>query len=435
MGALARKTTALSRRKPIETVAVTVGALFGVPIAVLSATAASAESTASAPELAVTPARGLAGVYCTSATNCWSVGFADSQAGAVLNQILHWTGKHWSRVTAPSPGGTKSGHSSQLASVRCTSPQNCWAVGTFAKGLAEATEALHWNGRQWSQVKTPNPSGLAEGDFSELNDVACTSASSCWAAGQYGHKSNVSDVILNLTLHWNGRQWSHVKTPNPSGTSNGTESELDAVRCPSPRDCWAIGTTGSQTASIFLNEALHWNGQKWSDAAVPSQGPVLRGDYNTLNGLSCTSAKDCWAVGAYGGLGVDGFQLNQALHWNGTSWKLVKTPNPDGTGTDAVNFLTGVTCSSAANCWAVGYFGSAAQAKPVLGEALHWKGTKWVTVNTPAAGASSSGDSVRLSSVRCVVAKDCWAVGTTRISPGSDQNQILHWNSTKWSAS
>jgi len=37
-----------------------------------------------------------------------------------------------------------------LNAVRCTSPDNCWAVGELKSGIGpEADEALHWNGAKW----------------------------------------------------------------------------------------------------------------------------------------------------------------------------------------------------------------------------------------------------------------------------------------------
>jgi hypothetical protein len=40
------------------------------------------------------------------------------------------------------------------------------------------------------------------------------------------------------------------------------------------------------------------------------------------------------------------------LHWNGTSWKRVPSPNPGGSS--HANVLFGVAASSPTNIWAVG---------------------------------------------------------------------------------
>jgi len=162
---------------------------------------------------------------------------------------------------------------------------------------------------------------------------------------------------------------------------------------------------------------------------MPQPGGLVVSPDSELNGLSCTSASDCWAVGSYGD-GSNNF-LNQAVHWNGKKWLIVKMPEPDGTGAGAANFATAITCSSASNCWAVGYSGT--PSKTVSNEALHWQGTKWARVSIPNPAGSATGDSSRLASIRCVSAKDCWAAGTSQVGGKSEKDQLQHWNSRKWS--
>jgi hypothetical protein len=61
---------------------------------------------------------------------------------------------------------------------------------------------------------------------------------------------------------------------------------------------------------------------------------------------------DCWAVGeSYNGSAV----LTVTERWDGTSWAIVTSPDPLGSGR---SILYGVTCVSASDCWAVGYFTS-----------------------------------------------------------------------------
>jgi hypothetical protein len=88
-----------------------------------------------------------------------------------------------------------------------------------------------------------------------------------------------------------------------------------------------------------------------------------------------------------------------------TGWVVVSSPNPSGS-----SFLSGVTCLTASNCWAVG--GSA------IGLIEHYDGHKWAINASPSNG--------RLSGIACVAANDCWAVG-------SDSNsQIEHYNGSAW---
>jgi hypothetical protein len=377
----------------------------------------------------------LEGVYCTSAASCWAVGNYEKN-GANLDQVVHWNGKKWSEATVPSPGGTASGDVSELFGVRCVSAKACWAVGTYEKNYASLGQALRWDGKRWSRVTVPDPGGILSGDFTELFDVSCTSASSCWAAGEYGSYGTVSEVILNLALRWNGKRWARVTTPEPGGTGSDEANALDAIRCQGPRNCWGVGTYGTIGSSVtLLNEALHWNGAKWSETAIASPGGTSgTGDFSELDGLSCTSAANCWAAGAYGTMGAGETTLNQVVHWNGTLWSLVAAPDPGGTSAGAGNTLIAISCSSARNCWAAGDLGNFTSSEYILNQALHWNGTSWSVKSTPDPGGAGIGDLSSLNGIRCVGPADCWAAGVQQHGGGTDRNQILHWNGTKWSA-
>ena len=226
-----------------------------------------------------------------------------------------------------------------------------------------------------------------------------------------------------------------VHTPNPGGTGQDDVQAIDAIRCASARDCLAIGTYGTMgTTFILRNEALRWNGTKWSKLKTPNPGgTTTNGDFNELIGLGCANASNCWAVGAYGNFGTETF-LNEILHWNGKKWSQQTAPNPDGTGTEASNELIGANCVSATSCWAVGDYGVISSGTgEILNEALRWNGKKWSLVSTPNPAGSSDNDQNDLFAVRCSSATFCWAVGDQQKSGGAQVNEALRWNGTKWS--
>ena len=94
----------------------------------------------------------------------------------------------------------------------------------------------------------------------------------------------------------------------------------------------------------------------WAIENSPSGGGA-----NSLNGVTCTSASDCWAVGS------NGSPLTE--HWNGTSWSIVPAAYTTGYSFG----FNGVTCSSASDCWAVGVYGVPSSDQFTLIE--HWDGT------------------------------------------------------------
>jgi hypothetical protein len=82
-----------------------------------------------------------------------------------------------------------------------------------------------------------------------------------------------------------------------------------------------------------------------------------------LHGVSAISSTDAWMVG----VGRGGTLI---LHWNGTAWSRTPSPSP---GLHAG--LLGVSATSAASAWAVGFYAtSAGQPRTLI---MHWNGTRW----------------------------------------------------------
>src|SRR6266704_1836448 len=200
--------------------------------------------------------------------------------------------------------------------------------------------------------------------------------------------------------------WTFGQPPSPGTQDN----ELNGVAVLSACDAWAVGTTrNSGGASQTLIE--HWDGSSWTVVPSPSPGTAV----SELSAVRAVSASDAWAVGDYS----DGAGSNQTLilHWNGTAWKKVPSPNPG-----SFSFLADVAATSAGNAWAAGKLGTPAGDRTLI---LHWNGTTWTRVPSPNPGASDD-----LTSVAATSASSAWAAGFT--SGGSAQALILHWDGTKW---
>ena len=267
----------------------------------------------------------------------------------------------------PSPGSV----SNTLSGVAATSATNTWAVGSYSNGGAvEKGRALivRWDGSAWKQQSSPNPgSGL-----NSLSDVAATSSANAWAVGSYDN--GVSTSPRTLIERWNGSSWKQVPSPSPGGSGSGHASVLNGVAAISATNAWAVGYYVNTTTHRVTTLVVHWNGTAWKQ--VPSPNPGSPVSDNQLNGIAATSATDAWAVGATGES-----QGHQALivHWNGTAWKQVPNPSSDS------NILSGVAATSSADAWAVGSTcmscGTEGQVTDTLIE--HWNGTAWKQVPSP----------------------------------------------------
>jgi hypothetical protein len=135
-----------------------------------------------------------------------------------------------------------------LNSVHCAGPNDCWAVGD-----EDGNEViLRWTGGpNWARV------GPAAGlDNTDLNSVFCLATDDCWAVGD---AFNPPGPVGNreVILHWNGTAWAQqadvVAIPG---------EDLSSVYCVTSNDCWAVGDAGGVAAQRPL--ILHWDGTAWA---------------------------------------------------------------------------------------------------------------------------------------------------------------------------
>jgi hypothetical protein len=174
--------------------------------------------------------------------------------------------------------------------VSCTAATACTAVGDYLNSSnTDLTLAERWNGSSWAIQPTPNPAG-AEG--SVLSGVSCTAATACTAVGYYDN-SSFGNPALTLAERWNGSSWTIQPTPNPAGA---TQSVLSGVSCTAATSCTAVGYYATSSGGDDLTLAEHWNGTRWAIQPTPTPAGAR---LSYLNGVSCTAATTCTAVGAY----------------------------------------------------------------------------------------------------------------------------------------
>jgi hypothetical protein len=343
----------------------------------------------------------LSGVRCVSAPDCWAVGYY--WTGSVDQTLTeHWDGSSWAIVTSPN---TSTAQLNFLLGVTCVSASDCWAAGYhYNDNFIAQTLIERWDGTSWVIVPSPNTSAT-QGNY--LQVVTCVSGSECWAIGYYWTGS----FDQTLIERWDGTSWAIVSSPNTSTTQNNL---LYGMTCESASDCWAAGYYYNNN-NIPQTLTEHWDGASWTIVSSPNTSTT---QHNDLNGVTCASASDCWAAGYY----YNNNNIPQTLteHWDGASWAIVSSPNTSDTQD---NDLFGVTCASASECWAVGYYYD-----PIthINHTLidSWDGTSWSIVSSP--NTIATRDNL-LFGVTCVSASDCWAVGNYYNDNDAAQTLVLKY--------
>jgi hypothetical protein len=319
----------------------------------------------------------FAGVSMSGASDGWAVGtFASPQA---VNQPLaeHWDGHAWRITAAPPP--PKAGTSGVLNGVDEVGPANVWAAGvlTLAAG-GTRTLIEQFTGKSWAVVPSPNPF-TGPGADDELNAIGGTSASDLWAAG---FAFNGNNLVLGLFEHFNGTTWQTAPAP-----AAGAFPDFAAVSAVSPTDVWAVGTDLASNSTL----AAHWDGHTWQVVTTPClngtkiilQENGCQQSQNQLTGVTAVAANNVWASGFE--TESSGFHVPYVLHWDGTTWSLTKTPNPEaGQGGLAGSSLFGITAVSASDIWAVGH--SQDNVGTITTVTEQFNGSTWSVVPSPNPG-------------------------------------------------
>lgn len=293
-----------------------------------------------------------------------------------------------------------------LTGLSCTEANACVAAGGYGASFGDQTLVESWDGTTWSVVASPDQTT----DDDVLNSVSCTSLSFCIAVGFY---DNAAGIQRTLIESWRGKSWNIVSSPD---TGSGT-NVLTGVSCTSSSACTAVGYDYSSNTGATLVES--WNGTTWKVVSSPNQGS----DTSILDGVSCTSASACTAVGYYWSNGVEQTLVES---WNGVAW-VVAPLTPDPGSSD--NSLTGVSCTSATRCTAVGEYLSSSYDPQTLIEV--WNGVVWNTASSPDPGSTAN----QLDGVSCTSSSACTAVGYLTNGSGSSATQqtlVESWNGSAW---
>ena len=177
----------------------------------------------------------------------------------------------------------------------------------------------------------------------------------------------------------------------------------------------AIAGVGPAVPSLLAAAAPSpvWN-------VVPSPSPQSAAA-GSLQGVTCPTATNCVAVGAYRYGSTPGQPF--VGRSNGTSWDLVPAPAPTDVADQkyATGRLLGVACATAAKCFGVGNYDDGVHKRTLIEQ---WDGARWTIVSRL---RPSSATSSVLSDVTCPTTTTCLAVGAWRSADGRNRSFVARW--------
>jgi hypothetical protein len=284
------------------------------------------------------------------------------------------------------------------------------------------------DGRWGRAIEVPGLGALNKGAFpgggAYVYSVSCGSAGNCAAGGSYlDQRRHSQGFVVSET---NGRWGRAIEIPGLAALNTGSDgrpgAEVLSVSCGSAGNCAAGGYYQDQrrhSQGFVVSEA---NGRWGRAIEVPGLGalnkPAFAGYGAEVWSVSCASAGNCAAGGYYSTRSVAGRLGRQAFvasEQNGHWAMAIEVPGIAAlnAGHDAEVFS--VSCASAGNC-AVGgnYRGGGHQQGFVVNEN---NGAWGHAIEVPGLGALNTHEDARVESVSCASPGNCTAGGNYNGDP------------------
>ena len=405
------------------------GHLQGVLLSETSGTWATGVQASLPANAGTNPSVSVYGVSCASAGNCTAVGGYTDSSGHSQGLLLTETSGVWAAgVEASLPADANANPNVSLDSVSCASAGNCTAVGAYddtSGGTLLQDQGLlltETSGTWATGVDASPPAGAGTAVYVSLQDVSCASAGNCTAVGHYQDSSlNNHGLLLTETSGtWAAGVWASL--PANAGTNPGVG--VQDVSCASAGNCTAVGSyvadlgRAAGGGGLLLTETSG----TWAAGVEASLPANANNTTAGLGSVSCASAGNCTAVGYYED--SSGHQQGLLLSETSGTWATgVEASLPANAGTNPDAYLV-VSCASVGSCAAVGrYVDSSGHEQGVL---LSETSGTWATgVEASLPANAGTNPNAGLDSVSCASAGNCTAVGGYTDSSGHSQGLLL----------
>jgi hypothetical protein len=280
-------------------------------------------------------------------------------------------------------------------------------------------------------LAVPGLRALNKGRHAVVRTVSCGSADNCAAGGNYRDRLGHGQGFV--VSEKNGRWSPAIKVPGLPALNKGQQSRVVSVSCASAGNCAAGGYYRDRSRgyqSFVVNES---NGVWRRAIEVPGLRILNTAGRGEVSSVSCASAGNCAAVGYYGGRAgtrrTQGFVVSQR---NGRWSRAIAIPGLTSLASGGSSEAASVSCASAGNCVVGGHYGYQRQ-KPERGfVASEHNGVGGRAIEVPGLGALNKGGVAGVRSVSCASAGNCAAAGGYADSHGRRQGFVASEQNGVW---
>lgn len=342
-------------------------------------------------------------VSCASPGNCAAGGSAPGPSGVYSAFVISQVKGKWGPVT--SLVGTANAAATDITAttaISCSAPGRCTAGGQYTDdaGLVQGWVSDEQANGTWTpRLRTAANLNAGKGT---VTAVSCASPGNCAVVGQY---TDASSVTRAFTADERGGVW-FAAHPVPGPLTAGTAA-LSSVSCDAPGDCVAGGyykAAAGNEAFVVREKNFTWG----AATELAGTGALNKGGDARVTSVSCRAPANCSAGGHYTDAGHHQQAFVAAQH-AGLWAKAVEVPGLASRNAGGMAEVTSLSCASAGNCAAGGYYSPKANARDAF--VASERNGSWQGAQLPRGAAAPSGLDTRVLSVSCPAVSYCGAIG------------------------
>ena len=320
----------------------------------------------------------------------------------------------WGRATGV-PGLEKlnAGGGAEILSLSCASGGSCAAGGYFTdrRGHQQGFVVSERHGRWGQAIRVPGLATLDKGGFAQVRFGSCPSAGDCAAGGVYDDVLGHVQAFVVGEQH--GRWGQAIAVPGLAALNAGGQAVIFSLSCGSAGSCSAGGhytdAAGDQQAFVVSEQHGRW-GQA---SAVPGLAVLNAGEQAEVFSVSCASAGNCSAGGYYSGADrrIQGFVIGER---HGRWGQATAVPGLAALNTGGFAEIFSLSCGSPGNCTAGGSYADVGLSS-VQGFVVSEQHGRWGQASAvPGLAALNTGGAAEIFSMSCVSPGNCTAGGYYR---------------------
>jgi len=221
-----------------------------------------------------------------------------------------------------------------------------------------------------------------------------------------------------------------IEVPGLGSLNKGGEAQVHSVSCGSAGNCAAGGyyTDGHGRRQVFV--VSERNGTWRTAIEVPGSGMLNAGGNGFVSAVSCASAGNC-AAGGYYAAALAIVQAFVVSEQNGTWHTAIEVPGSGALNVDGSAEVRSVSCASAGNCAAGGgYTDGSGHGQAFV--ASEQNGTWHTAIKVPGSGALNKRGEAEVFSVSCASAGNCAAGGLYRDGSARFQAFVVSERNGTW---